>query len=792
MVDPTSIGERIETRDDLGDDEAGVYSYWMTQDEIAEKEEKKWHKRSLQIIRRYRDERAGSEEMGTTVSRFNILWANVQTLIPTLYGRTPKPDVVRRFLDADPTARLASTLLERCLSYSVDAFDFDECMEAVVEDRLLPGRGVARVLYVPHYGDEIQDDKEPDSDNEEYQDSEEEGVVIDTKGDEGDQGDDKAREVVYEEVLAKYVFWQDYREGPARSWSEVPWVRYRAYLTRDELVARLGKKKGEEVNLDWTPKGSPDTSRGDQPQDIYKKAIVHEYWDKLKKQVIWIAPGTPDMVLDTLDDPLRLPDFFPNPDPLRSTTTNDKRIPVPDYVEYQDQALELDRLTQRIDKLTRALKVSGVYAGEEKQVLQQLVDEGTENRLIPVGDLSAWSDKGGLKGLIEWMPIQQVAETLIQLYNARDRVKEVLYELTGIGDIMRGMTEPDETLGAQELKANFATRRITPQQRKVAKFAKAMFRLMAGVIAEHFSPKTISMITGYPQLQPVPPVPPRPQPPMPQLPVAPQLSLGNGAMAPQPQPAAGPPQPAPGQAGPGVPGAAPQQPPDPAMQAFQQQIAQWQQAMQAAMQVQQQNQQKQQQFDAAVALIKQDGVHGFRIDIEADSTIAPDEQAEKKSRVEFMAQFVPFMQQIIPVAQGNPAMAAMAEEMTLFVVRAFKVARPLEESISKAFAAIAQMQPPQPPQGSGVDSPADLALRAKEITAKSQDTNVKLEIARGHDAVAMAKLGAESHNDAAKMAASEAQARAKHVLDQASLADESQFRQRRAESMQAREASRLT
>ena len=328
MVDASAIGDRIETRDDLGDDEEGVFSYWQTQEAIAEKEERKWVKQSRQIVKRYRDERPDTTQ---GLNRFNILWSNVQTLIPTLYGRTPKPDVVRRFLDADPVALLAATLIERCLSYSVDAFDFDDVMESVVEDRLLPGRGVARVLYIPHFGDEIEDNTDPkegasDSDDE-FKDAEEEGVTVDNQGDESEDKDtDPAREVVWEEVIALYTFWEDYREGPARTWREVPWIRYKSYLTRDELVKRFGKKKGEQVNLDWTPKGTPDSAKENPPPDIYKKAMVFEFWDKLKKQVVWIAPGTPDLVLDTRDDPLKLPDFFPNPDPLRSTTTNDKRI----------------------------------------------------------------------------------------------------------------------------------------------------------------------------------------------------------------------------------------------------------------------------------------------------------------------------------------------------------------------------------------------------------------------------------------------------------------------------------
>lgn len=781
MVDVANTGERIEQRSDLGDGDDAVFSFWETQEAIAEKEERKWVKQARKIVKRYRDERGDADQ---TVSRFNILWANVQTLLPTLYGRTPKPDVERRFRDEDPTARLASTLLERCLSYSVDAFDFDDVIQGVVEDRLLPGRGVARVLYVPHFGDEIKEDAQQDpeavaSSDDEFQEAEEQGTVIDNPGDADEEKTEPAREVVWEEAIAKYVFWEDYREGPARKWVEVPWLRYQSYLTREELITRFGKKKGNAVNLDYSPKGAPDSVKEEPPADIYKKAIVREYWDKAKKQVIWIPPGTPDLVLDKCDDPLRLPDFFPGPDPLLATTTNDKRIPVPDYIEYQDQARELDRLTGRIDKLTKALKVAGVYAGEEKKVLQQLVDEGTENRLIPVGDYGQWADKGGMRGIIEWFPIQQVAETLIQLYNARDRVKNLLYELTGIGDILRGQTEPDETLGAQELKANFATRRITPQQKKVAKFARNLLRLMAGIIAEHFSSRTISMMTGYPQLDPVPPVPPRPEMP-PQLIVEQlqqqQAAGANGGM----QGAVG-----------GPPQSQPPAPPSPQMQAYQQATAQWQQAVQQAQAVQASNQQKQQAFDAAVALIKQDGVHGFRIDIEADSTIAPDEQAEKASRVEFMEKFVPFMQQMVPLSQGNPAFAQLAEEFTQFVVRGFKVARQLEETISKAFQALAQMPPPQANGGAGPDSPADLAVRTKQIDAANSKTAATLQIAREKNAIEMAKLGQEAQLETTKLASEEAQARAKHSLDIASAADQSALRRERAQSLQSREAGRL-
>lgn len=526
MSDTLNQSGSIDTRADLGNDDAARWMFWTTEDRIAGKDEGTWPKRAKAILRRYRDERPQNL---TNVHRFNVLWSNVQTLKPALYARTPKPDVQRRWLDQDDTGRLASILLERSLSYSLENSDFDLVMEAIVEDRLLPGRGVARVMYIPHYGDEIPAE-EPDDEFDET-----DAAPADVSNS-GDEPPEPLREVVYEETLLVYIFWEDYREGPARTWREVPWTRYRAYMTREQLVERFGAK-GKKVNLDYSPRGLEQSTqeKSAPPPDIFRKAIIHEYWDKTERKVIWLAPGTPDLILDQVDDPLRLPDFFPSPDPLLATTTNDKRIPVPDYIEYQDQADELDNLTGRIDTLTRALKMSGVYPGSLKQELAQLIGAGTENKLIPVPEWQAWMDKGGLTNFIQWMPIKEVAETLIQLYSARDKTKELLYEITGIGDIMRGATQPMETLGAQELKANFSTRRVQPQQRAVARFARDSIRLMAAVIAEHFSNQTISMITGYPQLAPVPEIGPPPPQFLP-APMQPMQAPQGGPPMPQQQP----------------------------------------------------------------------------------------------------------------------------------------------------------------------------------------------------------------------------------------------------------------
>jgi len=703
-----------ETMEDFGQGDAGTFAYWQAQEKLAEKQERAWVKRARKVAKRYLDERSDMAGNSRDTKKYNILWSNVETLKPVLYARTPKADVQRRFKDSDPVGRLASILLERSLDYCLETYDFDGVMRPVVQDRLLPGRGVARVLYIPHYGEEIPEGDAPATAD--GQGAPPDSVVAsigDQDKDENETGqqEPKPREVVYEEAKSVYIYWEDYREGPARVWEEVPWVRYRSYMSKEELEKRFGKKKADQVTLDYAPKDG-DSERGSVTPDVFTQAIVHEYWHKAELKAVWVAPGTPDLVLDEMDDPLKLNGFFPNPDPLLATVTTEKRIPVPDFAMYQDQAATVDDLTQRINKLTRALRAKGIYAGEEKDSLQRLMDLEDDAVLIPVENFGALASKGGLGKVIEWLPIEQIAELLVQLYTARDKEIQVIYQITGLSDILRGETNPVETKGAQVLKSNFATRRIVPKQKDVARFARDLIRLKADIICTHFSPKTISMITGYPQLQPVPPLPAPPQPPM-QPP-----AMGMGAPPPQP----------------GMPGQP--APPDPAQQQYQAQLAAYQQQVAAVQQIVQKNQALQKQFDDAVALLKRDAFHDFRIDIEADSTIAPDEEAEKAARVEFLQQMIPLLETVIPIAQGNPPLADLSREVVLFAMRAFPTARSLEETFENAFEQLKGMPPNPNAKGAGKggqqeDPRVAAAAVQQKAEAANQENAIKQQQVQG-------------------------------------------------------------
>ena len=451
--------------------------YWHDQIEHATKVFDKWEKRGQKVVRRYRDERDAIE---MPRMKFNILWSNISVLFPALYGRQAKPEVSRRYMDQDPVGRMACTMLERVVEYEVTQFsDFDGAMRGVVEDRLLPGRGTAWLRYEPVIVSEAPEPMMPTMEG-----TEEGGQITDVE---------EIERVDSAHSPVDYVYWQDFIHSPARHWEEVWWVARWVYMTKDEGIERFGdvfKNVPMQAQADDVDSKNPMTAKS----AYGKKAKVAEIWNKRTKKVCWIAKGYPQ-ALDERDDPLELEEFFPCPKPLLATTTNGSLIPVPDYCEYEDQAQELDNLTQRIYLLVKACKAVGVFNAEFKE-LGRMFSEGVDNKLFPVTAWAAMSEKGGLKGAIDMMDTSAIIKTLQQLYASREVVKQSIYEIMGISDILRGASNASETLGAQQLKANFGSLRLRASQGDVARFATDLFRMKAQIVCKFYPPELIVEMSG--------------------------------------------------------------------------------------------------------------------------------------------------------------------------------------------------------------------------------------------------------------------------------------------------------
>lgn len=440
---------------------------------------KKWEGRTEKIIGRYRDEKR--DKTSNTGSKINILWSNVQTLVPACFSRLPQPDVSRRFRDNDPVGRVAALILERALDFEIQHYpDYRDTMRQAVLDRFLGGRGTAWIRYEPHI---LAKKAELPTD----------GVQV------TEDIDEPQEELDYECAPLDYVHWKDFGHTKARTWEEVTAVWRVVYMYKDAVEERFGKEWADKLSYDATPddnKRYQDTST-----EIERQARIYEVWDKTTKRAIWLSKSSKE-VLDERDDPLGLEGFFPCPKPLYATLTNETLVPVPDFTLYQDQANDLDILSDRIDGLIKALKIQGVYDSSEP-TLARLFTEGENNELLPVKNWQAFAEKNGLSGAIDLVDLKPIYEALRVCFEAVQGIKEQIYDITGLSDIVRGVSQASETLGAQQIKQNFVGLRLGDMQKSVAEFATECLRLKAQVMCGKFSPDTLVKISAVAQLSPV-------------------------------------------------------------------------------------------------------------------------------------------------------------------------------------------------------------------------------------------------------------------------------------------------
>jgi hypothetical protein len=277
MIESVEASRESET-EEKGKDGQDLYRLWMDAIRLAEKEEEEWRKCADGTVKIYRNEKKNDDKTYSSGDRkFNILHANVETLLPALYNSTPVPDVRRRYDDKNPTGKQVADILERSLGYSIDSYDLDNRMRHAVSDMELTGRGVTRVRYMPYVG---EDD-----------------------------------EVSFEEAACEHVAWKHFRRGPGRVWDDVPWIAFELFLSRDELL-KLAPEIGGKINLDATMAGADDKKNGDNPPEIFKRAKVWEIWDKTQRKVIFFAESYKDGPIREEDDPLGLMEFFCVPRPL--------------------------------------------------------------------------------------------------------------------------------------------------------------------------------------------------------------------------------------------------------------------------------------------------------------------------------------------------------------------------------------------------------------------------------------------------------------------------------------------
>lgn len=432
-------------------------NFWQMQLALSDQDHREWLERARSVIARYKAEKSELKRGKRSDRRFAIIYANTETYRAALYGKQAKPDVRRRHQDKDRVGRQAAELLERCLSYTLDDEESEDAFDDAVFDYSTAARGTVRIVYEPTFG-------------------------------QSEQGQEIK---VNESVFEQHVAFDDFRHSPAKTWKDVWWVAFRHRMSRQDLREN-GFEDADKLPMGWQPDGAAKDRSREMPESL-KRAEVWEIWSKNDRKRRYVILGHPK-VLRTDEDPYQLEKFWPCPKPIWWTKGTDTLIPVTDLDQYESLADDLDECTARISALTKVLRRRGVYDASIEE-LKRLAKAG-DNEFIAVKNYAALIQAGGLQAAFQTEDISIAAGVLVQLYQQRQMLIDNIYQVTGISDIMRGSTDPNETLGAQQLKAGYGSQRIKRRQRAVQRFIRDALRIKAEIMAEHFDPMTLLEMSG--------------------------------------------------------------------------------------------------------------------------------------------------------------------------------------------------------------------------------------------------------------------------------------------------------
>ncbi|WP_292259123.1 hypothetical protein [Mesorhizobium sp.] len=660
-------------------------SKWLARVEAAGKLEKQWMDDAEKAVKAYTgetksDDLSTSATLGNTYD-FNILFANVETIVPAIINSPPAPDIRRRFADEDPAAKDVAELIERAIRTQIDDSKLQAEMEGQAQDGFLAGRGIVRLRFKSDF---IKDET-TNAELERASNAADRGAGADapTAGDDTEGRDDysapsngpaavgQGERLANECIEFEAVSWRDYRHGPAKRWKDRPWDAFRFVVQREDEAAVFD---ADLISIQTNDQEKRD--RGESDSDL----TGWEIWDKGSRKVIFIDDN--GVVLKKVDDPLGLTDFFCIPAPVQPIELTGRLMPVNPFSIYSKLADELDLTTKRIRIITNHMKVKGWYPGDAGDIANMLAAEDAE--FVPIGNADIWAANGGLSGAVAFWPVEKFIAVLRELYGAREQTKQAIYEITGISDIVRGASQASETATAQNIKTQWGSLRIQKMQRMMERCARDIFVMMSEIIPAKFSHETLQQMTGVqilPTQQDLTPIQPPPAPP---------------------------------------PGA--QVPPE--------QQKQRQEAMQAAEQAEQQRQAKLAKLQAIQQLLTQRLSIMYRIDVESDSTVKADLTRQKAEAAEFMQAAGTYWAAVGPLIQGGELSKEVAVEIFAANSRLFNLGKSVEDVLEK-MVTDAKAQAGQPPQPTAEQQKAQADAKAREADtgAKAADAKIKQDAA---------------------------------------------------------------
>lgn len=461
----------------MSDDRTPAAKKWLKRLESEKTAHELFRKQAKEAEQSYYDSKkdTGSNVDTMAGQAVPMFWSNTKVLHSALFSRMPRPDVRKRNIDVmDGAAKEISLMTERALTFVMDTSSYDVQAHQSVDDFLIAGLGQSKIEM----------------------DVETQGVpIINPMTGQPIVGEDGApitQTVVASRTIRQiYFYWDNFRWEPTTKWDQVSWVSFDHWMGCEELERRF------DVELPKREASGADQSRNKLEADKYEQQYcVHEIWDKTRREVIFISDAYPD-ILETNEDPLGLDGFFPCPRPMMANVKGSEVIPKPDFMFIKRVLRLINLYSKRIEALTGQLKDWGYYDQSFSEL--DKVNQASDGTYFPIKGLA---DRLGLAGgnmngqLVASIDNTKKAQVIANLIDQVDRQRNLLWELIGLADIMRGSSNPNETASAQRIKNQWSNVRLAPYMNTISQFFRDCFRIIAELICEKFEPEQILQMTG--------------------------------------------------------------------------------------------------------------------------------------------------------------------------------------------------------------------------------------------------------------------------------------------------------
>jgi hypothetical protein len=151
-------------------------------------------------------------------------------------------------------------------------------------------------------------------------------------------------------------------------------------------------------------------------------------------------------------------------------------------------------------------------------------------------------------------------------------------------------------------------------------------------------------------------------------------------------------------------------------------------------------------FEQVMNFLRDNRARAFVLDIETDSTILVDENAEKQRRSEFMGVLAQLLPQLTAMIASEPATAEFCGEALKFFVAPYRAGRGLDSAIDNL---VELMQ--QKSQQQRGDDPQTMAIKSQE-KIETQKVQVQREKIENDKNIEMIKIKQKDDHDKARLA----------------------------------------